>query len=263
MSIVKKALLIGINYTGSQNELNGCINDSMNLKKFLLSNKYFLESDMIMMNDNLKGNLYPNKANIEYQFNELVKFAQNNVDKKVELFISYSGHGTNVVDKNGDEKDGYDEALVPIDFLNSGFIIDDNIRINLVDKMHKNVSLTILCDSCHSGTMCDLKYLYTFDKQLYTADSKYKDTLCNIVTISGCKDSQTSADAYIKTGSTYTYQGAMTASFIANYKDEITYRNLIVTMKSWLAKKLYTQIPQLCSGKLVNVDSPFLLSSYN
>ena len=38
MSIVKKGLLIAINYTGSDNQLNGCINDQDNLKKFLIKN---------------------------------------------------------------------------------------------------------------------------------------------------------------------------------------------------------------------------------
>ena len=39
--MLKKALLIGINYTGTDYELRGCINDSINLKQFLISNKFF------------------------------------------------------------------------------------------------------------------------------------------------------------------------------------------------------------------------------
>ena len=46
MSIIKKCLLIGINYTGTSFALNGCINDSYNIQKFLLSNGYFAENQL-------------------------------------------------------------------------------------------------------------------------------------------------------------------------------------------------------------------------
>lgn len=39
----KRALLIGINYTGSANALNGCINDVNNVKQFLISLYNFRE----------------------------------------------------------------------------------------------------------------------------------------------------------------------------------------------------------------------------
>ncbi len=32
------------------------------------------------------------------------------------LFMHYSGHGGNMRDDNGDEKDGMDETLVPLDY---------------------------------------------------------------------------------------------------------------------------------------------------
>ena len=39
--IVKKALLVGINYTSTGSQLSGCINDTENLKQFLLKIKAF------------------------------------------------------------------------------------------------------------------------------------------------------------------------------------------------------------------------------
>lgn len=39
----KRALLIGINYTGTANALNGCINDVNNVKQFLISLYNFKE----------------------------------------------------------------------------------------------------------------------------------------------------------------------------------------------------------------------------
>ena len=41
------------------------------------------------------------------------------------LFFHYSGHGSQVKDKDGDEIDGLDETILPVDFQKSGMIIDD------------------------------------------------------------------------------------------------------------------------------------------
>ncbi len=35
----KKALIIGINYAGTENALNGCINDAMNVRDFLVNER--------------------------------------------------------------------------------------------------------------------------------------------------------------------------------------------------------------------------------
>lgn len=41
------------------------------------------------------------------------------------LFFHYSGHGGQTKDKDGDEGDGYDEVIYPVDFESSGHIVDD------------------------------------------------------------------------------------------------------------------------------------------
>ena len=40
----KKALIIGINYFGSKHQLNGCINDAMNIRNFLIQDRGFSPS---------------------------------------------------------------------------------------------------------------------------------------------------------------------------------------------------------------------------
>ena len=262
---VKKCLLIGINYTGTNSQLNGCINDSENLKVFLTNSKYFTEDEITMMNDLEKGNLYPTKENILNQLFEIVKFAKANKGKQVRLFISYSGHGTSVTDKNGDESDGYDEALCPIDYQKSGFIADDDIKTNLINKLPENVKLLMLVDACHSATMLDLKYSYMANsKNTYTVHAKNLATFCDIISISGCRDNQTSADAweFDPHQNKSEAQGAMTASFLATYTDNISYHALINKIREWLQTKKYAQVPQLTSGKLVDIDSKFILSSF-
>jgi hypothetical protein len=263
--VVKKCLLIGINYEGSDFQLNGCINDSENMKEYLIKNKYFSDNDFVLMNDHQSGYLYPTRYNIIKQLRELIKFANKNSNKIVYLFLAYSGHGYRLEDNDGDELDGKDEVLCPIDCNQNGFITDDTLRREFIYKLPRNVKLTILIDACHSGSAMDLKYNYAIDKlNTYTVHGNMPNSKCSIVMISGCKDDQTSSDAYLKDNNRkYEYQGAMTASFLANYKDNITYQDLILRMRYWLKKNKFEQIPQLSSGRHINIKKRFLLSYYN
>lgn len=259
--VAKLCVLIGINYTGTMNQLNGCINDTKNIKKMLIQQGHFKEEEIVMMNDFKLDYLYPSKKNILLKFDEMVNFAKKNEElgKKVRMFFSYSGHGYYQYDTNGDEEDGFDEVLCPIDCDWTGYISDDIIKQNLIDRLGENTDLVMLIDACHSGTSVDLKYNY---KSNGFAQTNIKDSLCNVVMISGCRDDQTSADAYIEDPSTnsYQFQGAMTASFLANYEKNTSYSKLIKNMRKWLIG--YEQIPQLSSGKNINPDGTYLLSYY-
>jgi hypothetical protein len=68
------------------------------------------------------------------------------------LVFQYAGHGTQVPDTDQDEEDGTDEALVPKDFEDGAFLIDDDLR-QVFDKLAAGVSLTCFIDCCHSGTI--------------------------------------------------------------------------------------------------------------
>jgi hypothetical protein len=264
ISKVKKGLLIGINYTGTSSELNGCINDQENLCNFLTDGKYIKNSELTLMNDHQSGKLYPSRKNILDQFDDLVKFADQNKGKDVCLILSYSGHGSYLRDRNGDELDKRDEVLCPIDYDKSGFITDDLIKAQLVDKLHSGVKLMVLMDCCHSGTIIDLKYNYSVDKiSTYTVYGDMEQNDCEVVMISGCKDSQTSADAYIKEGFHYEYQGAMTASFLACYSDNTSYTKLVNDMRRWLKRGKYSQVPQLSASFCIDVNDKLILDHYN
>ncbi len=262
--IVKKCLLIGINYTGTANQLNGCINDSENLKKFLIKNKYMKQKDITMMNDNCKDGLYPNKVNIEKQLNVLVDFANEHKDEIVRLFVAYSGHGSYTRDYSGDEADGKDEVLCPIDCSQGRYITDDYLKGQFIDKLPANVKLVFICDACHSASILDMEYTFKDNKMLKNLNIAI-ESKCEAVILSGSLDRQTSSDAYIKNNTTgkWEYQGAMSASFLAIYKDGILYKDLINGMREWIKKGKYTQIPQLQSGGYVDANSQFLLGTYD
>lgn len=91
----KKALLIGINYTGSPHQLNGCINDAMNVREFLVRERGFPpnQRDMVILTDDPRNRgtpFFPTGANMLAAFKWLVT-CNNPGDS---LWLSYSGHGS-------------------------------------------------------------------------------------------------------------------------------------------------------------------------
>ena len=247
-NVNKNALLIGCNYIGTQNELSGCINDVVNIQN-KLKNQYGFNNILIMSDDTSKK---PTKANILDEIKNLLTNS-NSGDK---LFLAFSGHGTTMKDIAGDEKDGLDELFVPIDF---NCISDDEIKLLINNNLKKDVTLFALFDCCHSGTILDLRYQY-FDSENYdnsTENAKETETIGNVIMISGCRDNQTSADAYINSK----YQGAMTWAFLdtVNKNPNLTWKELITTMRSSLKTTKYEQIPQLSSGKKLDLTTKICL----
>ncbi len=64
------------------------------------------------------------------------------------FFMSYSGHGGQLPDVNGDEPDGQDETWC----LYDGQLIDDELYFEL-SKFAAGVRVLVLSDSCHSGSV--------------------------------------------------------------------------------------------------------------
>lgn len=64
------------------------------------------------------------------------------------FFLSYSGHGGQMPDTNGDEPDGQDETWVLFDRQ----LIDDELWA-LWAKFKSGVRIIVLSDSCHSGSV--------------------------------------------------------------------------------------------------------------
>jgi hypothetical protein len=71
------------------------------------------------------------------------------------------GHGGQTKDIDGDEDDGYDEVIYPVDFRTAGHIVDDEMHRIMVQPLQPGVRLTAIFDSCHSGSALDLPYIYS------------------------------------------------------------------------------------------------------
>jgi metacaspase-1 len=159
----KRALLIGICYDGTPAELAGCANDVKHIH-YLLSTKFgFQQSDFVIMTDRVseipktvrKGPL-PTRANIIHAMKNLVA----GVKPGDSLFFQFSGHGSQIADTSGDEVDGLDETILPLDHKKAGQITDDEMYDILVRGIPKGARLTVLFDCCHSGTGLDLPYTH-------------------------------------------------------------------------------------------------------
>lgn len=121
----RKALLIGINYFGQRGQLRGCINDVKNMSAYLNGNFGYKREDMVILTDDQQNPMsQPTKQNILRAMHWLVKDAHPNDS----LFFHYSGHGGQTPDLDGDEDDGYDEVIYPVDFRQAGHIVDDEMH---------------------------------------------------------------------------------------------------------------------------------------
>lgn len=276
--MARRAVLIGINkYRVPGSDLRGCVNDVRNLQGVLTTYYGFAAKDIVLLTD-----LDATKSAMEKAITKLLTGAK----KGDVLLLHYSGHGSNSPDDNGDEADKRDEILCPTDLDWQDPFRDDWLRKKF-DTVKAGVSLTVIMDCCHSGTNtrailppdAPIKERYLPNPlDLLATESGRKlrgavkgelrassramrrksdvvhADICELL-ITGCRDTQTSADAYIN-GS---YNGALTYYLVESIKEangQLTYREL---HKRTLAKLKgeYDQVPQL-EGRKASFDRQFL-----
>jgi len=277
--MAKRALLIGINkYKIPGADLRGCVNDVKNLSAVLTQFYGFGAADIKTLLDT-----QATKKNMQAGIKALITGAA----KGDTLVLHYSGHGANVPDKDGDEADGRDEILCPHDLDWKDPLTDDWLRVT-INRLKKGVSLTVIMDCCHSGTNTRAllppdapmipRYLPNpWDLMAEESGRKLRGKLrsefrssapaarkrSDIVNaeiaellITGCRSTQTSADARIG-GS---FNGALTWNLVAAIKDakgKLSYRELHAKTTQKLKAGAFDQVPQL-EGMRAKFDRPFL-----
>jgi len=247
MSLPKKALLVGVNYYSVPSvKLNGCISDIVNMTQLLQNNFNYAASNISQLRDDVPSKM-PTKAAIVSALKNLILQSAY----LSEIWFHYSGHGSQVTDTNRDEADGLDEVIVPSDFQTNGFITDDEI-FDIVKSTR--CPTFVIFDSCHSGTMCDLQWVFephTNGGVLVNRNNTKVIMNPNVFSFSGCKDNQTSADAFSVTKNQAV--GAFTDTFI----DTITKANMnidIITLykniRANISASGFAQQPSLsCSSQ--------------
>jgi hypothetical protein len=277
--MAKRAVLIGVNrYRIPGADLRGCVNDVKNLQAALIRHYGFAKSDIVTLLDLAAG-----KKAMEAAIRTLVRGGR----RGDVLLVHFSGHGSNVPDDNGDEAEGRDEILCPSDLDWKNPFRDDWLR-KTFDGLGAGVSLTVIADCCHSGTITRAvqppdapvieRYLPSpWDlvavesgralrgtmrgglRQSARAARKARDVVVvevPEVLITGCRDTQTSADAMIGGR----FNGALTYHLVAaltEAKGALTYRELHDATTARLKRARFDQVPQL-EGSRRRLDQPFL-----
>jgi len=152
------ALLIGSNYRGTSNELHGCIPDVKAARARMLPLGYTV---LPLMTDDAGSTNLPTLANMVAALASLRDALIQSPGTRG--YFHFSGHGTQVQRDKGDPAaaaDPYHEAMVPLDFNTSGFLLDSVYHDTLFKPLPAGVKVFAINDSCHSGTLPNLQFVY-------------------------------------------------------------------------------------------------------
>lgn len=152
----KRAFMVGISHydtalTGYQwNNING-VEDINLLSPILKKQGFYLTT------------LLDEQATYQNITNQLSTFT-NQTKKGDIVYLHFSAHGQPVEDLNGDEEDGWDEAIVPIDayknykkgvYEGKKHLLDDQLN-TYIKKLRTKIGTTgflyVIIDACHAGT---------------------------------------------------------------------------------------------------------------
>jgi len=148
----RRALIIGVNTypkLAARHQLKGCVNDAKVIAATLRDQFAFADADVEVLLDEA--------ATRDAILAGMDRLVERTAPQDV-VVIHYSGHGSEVNDREGDEPSGKDQTIVPSD---SGRaephpnrdITDDEIFDRLRRLAAKTDRITLLFDCCHSGTI--------------------------------------------------------------------------------------------------------------
>lgn len=266
----RRALVVGINYVGTPAELRGCVDDAQAVAALCAQRGY---SEVCVLYDGAWApggpdlpplpaggprDRCPSRANILAGLEWLIAGSAAG-DRHL---FHYSGHGTQVADADGDEPDGLDEALAPLDYAANGMITDDELRARLVAPLAGRGALRAILDCCHSGSGFDLPYTLRDATDLLApgrsaekvvlalhvgrAALAAKGPAADVILVSGCADDQTAADAVFNRRA----NGALTYHLLAFLAacPAPGVADLLSAVRRRLRTGGYTQVPQVSSA---------------
>jgi len=190
------SLHIGINqvdpnhYDGWEGHLKACENDACDMKK--LAEKVGYKAEKLLTPHATRKNVT----------SAIKKVAKKSNPGDI-FFLSYSGHGGQVTDIDGDESDGKDETWCLFDAQ----LLDDEI-FYLYAAFPSDVRIIVLSDSCHSGSVIRAGSVRSMPANrsvaVYLKNKSFYDSLqtgvkppkvkATVQLISGCQDDQYALD---------------------------------------------------------------------
>lgn len=249
--MAKKAVCVGINEYPYRNiNLRGCVNDAEAWAELLTTHFDFPRTHIKILT-----NAQATKKKIISAIKHLVAGAKSGDV----LVFTNSSHGSYRPDASGDE-DKYDEVICPFD-VKENVLVDDELR-QLFANIPSGVRLTVIADSCFSGTITRLilpeerrirflppalrgvRELPDTIRARPNRLEKYPESQMKELLITACRDIEHSYDARFGDA----YHGALSycaleAIRAAGY--HITYSQLITRINRMLNAARFPQHPQL------------------
>eukprot|EP00917_Polyrhabdina_sp_WS-2016_P013543 GHVP01029707.1.p1 GENE.GHVP01029707.1~~GHVP01029707.1.p1 ORF type:complete len:480 (-),score=67.93 GHVP01029707.1:41-1480(-) len=250
----KKALIVGVNYSGTENSLQGCIADALRVKQFLISMYGFKDNEesMLLLTD--EDNQYmPTRENII----KGMKWLADGAERGDVLYFHFSGHGSRKLNTDGNEDNGYDETILPCDFDKTDQILDDEINSYLVRPLPNGVRLQGVLDCCHSGTGADLAFNFNCITREWALESSPHFAAADVCFLSGCRSDQTAADVQ---GTKFGDGGAMTFSLLGclmSNPHDTTFGDLFADIHNSLSSRGFDQKPQICTTQKFEASRKF------
>jgi len=246
--MTKKALLVGINYSGHLS-LKGPRLDVQRIQKLLVKRFGYSEDNIKIMSDDISKNdpMFPTRRNLVSEFeNFVVTCVPGDC-----LLLFFSGHGVSVpVAKSA-------ECIFPVNASGKMNLICSPEMNQIVNKLPKGVKLTVLLDCCHGESIITLPYTV-----LYTKENEFN------LEVTGQPELKGSGDVVLFAASlTEQLSYDIDGGFMNNSKSGgIFTRNLVELLEngqiSWLdfltklteRTKSYKQTPQMSLGSVLNLN---------
>nr|GMC81297.1 metacaspase-1-like isoform X1 [Ipomoea batatas] len=252
----KRALLCGVTYKNNRFKVRGSLQDVKSMQELLLQHFSFQQSSILVLAGiNAKFLSLQFKSNVKFAWLfakiaqiaeekpyipptrkniiDALKWLMKNLQPGDSLVFYFSGHGFRQPNFAGDELDGFDETICPLDFRTEGMILDNAINDIIVKPLAPGIKLHAIVDACHSGTVLDLPRLYKRKEKKWT-DNKPPSGACKstnggmAICLSACQDYELAADTNAFSSGKDT-TGAMTYTLIKAIKEKpnITYAGLL------------------------------------
>jgi Caspase domain len=262
----RHALLVGINAYpkfGPRQQLSGCLNDVQAMAAVLRGPYGFDDVVTLLDQDATRDGILA-----------ALEALAGRVEDDDVVVIHYSGHGSQMTDREGDEPDGKDETLVPHD---SGRvphpnrdITDDELYAWIRDVTGTTQNLTLVFDCCHSGTITrdvfgdGSRWVEPDDRPTSElppstvpdiARGAARDTgpsdwlpIGKYVLIAGCQDDESSYEHEAKDDGSLVDHGALTyflTQELAKATAGMTYRDVFERVRTRVSAASPRQHPQL------------------
>lgn len=126
---------ISLDHYGTTGDLLACENDAQDMAT--IAEHYGMSGTTLLTADATST-----------KFIAAIKAAAASLEEGDLFVLSYSGHGSQIRDTNGDEPDGYDETWCLYDRM----VVDDELYA-LWARFKPGVRILLLSDSCNSGSI--------------------------------------------------------------------------------------------------------------